>query len=89
MIDLNAIRSVARLEEIKADLVEFINHPQMKEVYLTQYEWSEDDYTADIEASSELLERVERRLKSLKDFEAKKDSPRCKKSETKASPLVE
>jgi len=92
MIDLNKIRSVKTLEEMKADLTEFLSNPDVKKVYLEDYEWGEEDYDADREQAEYVLEQVERRLKSLSRFNqrgAKQDSHCCKKSaptETTSAP---
>ncbi len=68
MIDLNKIRSVKVLEDIKRDLNSFLSNPQVPTVYVTELDWSEDDYEADKEMVLELLEKVEHRINSLSRF---------------------
>lgn len=68
MIDLNRIRSVKTLEEMKADLTEFLVNPEIKDVYVTDYGWSEDDYVADREQVEYMLDKVKYRLSSLIRF---------------------
>ncbi len=67
MIDLNRIRSLKTLENMKETLTEFIvfDPAVMKSVYIDDYKWSEDDYEADKDTATHLLELVERRIKSL------------------------
>jgi len=65
MINPNRIRSIEKLEEMKVDLVFFINDPSVEEVYLKDYEWEDDDLGEDRELAIDLLERIERRIKSL------------------------
>lgn len=67
MINLNRIRSIKVLEEMKRDLTEFITNPDVLPVYLTE-NCGEEDYEADKEQAIELLELVERRIKSLSRF---------------------
>ena len=64
--DLNKIRSLKTLEEMKKDLSEFlaIDRAVMVEVYNDQ-QWGEEDYEADKEEVIDVLEHVERRIKSL------------------------
>ena len=66
-IDLNKICSPKALEAMRKTLVDFITFDPaaIKAVYEEEYGWGEEDYEADIEESKELLERVERRMKSL------------------------
>lgn len=77
MIDLNKIRSLKTLEEMKSDLTQFLafDRAVMVEVYNDQ-EWSEDDYEADKEEVAELLEHVERRIKSLGNHVVRKQKVR-------------
>jgi hypothetical protein len=56
------------LESIKADLKEFLVHPDMARAYIEEFDWSQDDYEADREIVEELLEKVERRIVSLSNF---------------------
>ena len=67
MIDLNKIRSLKPLEEMKKDLTDFIGIDRaiMVQVYDEQYHWGEEDYEADLEQVQDLLEQVEKRIKSL------------------------
>lgn len=89
MIDLNRIRSIKVLEEMKRDLTEFITNPDVLAVYLAE-DCGEEDYEADKEQAAELLELVERRMKSLSRFlkgqEERSGSRQQKKLATKASP---
>lgn len=89
MIDLTRIRSIKALEVIKKDLTDFLADPDILKVYLEELEWGEEDYDADKEQATELLEKVERRIKSLKGLEAREGSRHCTKSETEASPLAQ
>lgn len=87
MIDLNRIRSLRTLEEMKKDLNEFLVNPDVRKVYLIDLEWSEDDYDADKEAVIELLEAIAKRERSLTNYlkvqPEKKDLP-PQKLETEA-----
>ena len=67
MIDLSKIRSIKTLESMRRDLSDFLNFDAatMKAVYVEEFEWSEDDYEADRDAATYLLEQVERRMRSL------------------------
>ena len=71
MIEVNPVRSVKILETMKKDLSAFLNNPVVLHVYLNEYDWGEEDYDADQEKAIELLEKVDRRIKSLSKFEAK------------------
>lgn len=66
-IDLNKIRSLKTLEAIRKPLIEFVAFDPaiMRAVYTEEFGWGEDDYEADKEQASDLLEQVERRMKSL------------------------
>ena len=75
MIDLNKIRDVKKLEEMKADLTEFLANPDVKKVYLEVWGWGEEDYDADREQAEYMLEQVERRLKSLSRFNQREAKP--------------
>lgn len=86
MIDLTRIRSIKALEVIKKDLTDFLADPDILKVYLEELDWGEEDYDADKEQVVYLLEKVERRIKSLKGLEAREGSPHCTKSETEATP---
>lgn len=65
MIDLTRIRSKNVLSKMKNDLDYFINEPIIKEIYLSDYNWNEDDYEADKEDAIYLLSKVEKRIESL------------------------
>jgi hypothetical protein len=67
MIELNRIRSLKTLEDLKKDLTEFINFDRvvLLAVYAEEYGWGEDDLDADLEQAAETLAQVERRAKSL------------------------
>lgn len=76
MINLNQIRSLEPLEEIKQNLTDFIKFDRevMVDLYLTQYGWGEEDYDADLEQVKELLEKVNKRIKSLGNYLAKQNT---------------
>lgn len=74
MINLNKIRTLKPLEEMKKDLVEFITNPDVPKVYVEEYHWGLDDYESDKEQAQGLLEKVERRIKSLSNYLCKKQS---------------
>jgi len=73
VIDLNRIRSLRTLEAIKKPLAEFIAFDPdiMKVVYTEDFGWGNEDYEADRERAIDLLERVERRTKSLEQYLAR------------------
>ena len=88
MINLNRIRSLQKLEDMKSDLKEFISNPIVKEIYIEDYNWGEEDYGDDVELATELLQQIERRIVSLTKFnqrEAQKDSHKLQKSVLEAS----
>ena len=70
MIDLNKIRSMAKLQEIKDAVLEFLNFPadEMLKAYVEDFQWCENDYLADKEDCQDLLEKVERRMASLEKY---------------------
>jgi hypothetical protein len=90
MIDVNKIRSLKTLEEIKRDLHEFLDNKDVLAVYLNEYDWSQDDYEADKEMVLELLEQVDRRIASLSNFlkgkSKKRGSPQSPEKETSKAP---
>jgi cellulose biosynthesis protein BcsQ len=90
MIDLNKIRSLKTLNEMKKDLKEFVTNPVILTVYIEDYGWGMEDYEADKEAAEELLEKIERRYLSLEKYlkgqTIKRISHRTPKSETEATP---
>ena len=87
--DLNKIRTLKPLEEMREDLKEFLSNPTVPEVYKEEYNSDQEDYESDKEKVISLLEKVERRIKSLDKFlkrgvnppVKKKGSLRCKKLE--------
>jgi hypothetical protein len=85
MIDVNKIRSLKTLESIKADLNEFLSHPDIPRAYVEEFDWSTDDYEADKETVLELLGKVERRIVSLSNFLTGK----AKKRGSRQSPQTE
>jgi hypothetical protein len=85
MIDLTRIRSVKTLEEMKRDLEEFMVNSAILTTYVEELDWSEDDLIADRETVSYLLEKLDRRIKSLTRLEEKEDSQRTQKSEPEVS----
>lgn len=76
MIDVNRIRNLATLEDIKVTLNEFLSHADIPKIYVEQYEWGLEDYEADREMAEELLEKVERRMKSLSNHLIKAQAKR-------------
>ena len=73
MVNLNRIRSLKTLEDMKRDLTEFINNPIMKELYKENAvdDGGEEQYEDDKEDAAELLEKVEHRMQSLGKFLAR------------------
>lgn len=90
MIDLSKIRSLKTLEEMKQDLNEFLVNPDVRTIYLEDYGWGEEDYESDRDEVTELLEKVERRIKSLDKYikgqATTQDSQPLPKSETEETP---
>jgi hypothetical protein len=70
MIELNRIRSMETLEELRKDLTDFINYDraELLKVYAAEYGWGEEDLDADLEKVSDLLSKVERRIVSLGNY---------------------
>ena len=66
MINLNRIRSVKTLEEMKQDLTDFLSNPEILNVYVEELDWDSEDYESDKEAVQYLLEQLEHRIVSLK-----------------------
>ena len=68
MIELNRIRSIKTLEELKKDLSDFINFDRvvLLEVYIDN-DKDEIDLDADLEEAAEVLDKVKYRIKSLGD----------------------
>lgn len=66
-IDLNKIRSLKALEAMRKTLADFVNFDPavIKAVYAEEYGWGDEDYDADKEQAADMLERVEKRMKSL------------------------
>lgn len=93
MIDLNKIRSIKTLENIQADLKAFLASEDVPNVYVTNLAWSLDDYEADKEMVMELLDRVDRRIRSLSNFlmgkSKKPDSQSSPETETVITPEVQ
>lgn len=87
MIDVQKIRSLKTLESIKATLNEFIalDRAVMVAVYEEEHGWGEEDYEADLEQVKDLLEKVERRHKSLSGHLARQKAKESKPQ--KASPV--
>lgn len=91
MIDLTRIRSIPKLEEMKEALEFFLREPIVRDIYLNDYQWGEEDFEADIESAQYMLEKVEARIKSLGRMKVnrpkgKRDLRRCKHSEPKEVP---
>jgi hypothetical protein len=79
MIDLSRIRTLKPLETIKKDLTEFLAFSPaiMIEVY-SDNNWGPEDYEADKEQVQELLDKVERRIKSLSNHLNKQSEIKAK-----------
>lgn len=75
MIELNKIRSMKTLETMKGILNEFLTFDRaaMLAAYEADFGWGVEDYEADKEQANDLLERVEKRMKSLGHHLAKGD----------------
>lgn len=86
MIDLNRIRSLKTLEGMKKDLSDFLAHPDMRAVYLEDLDWSEDDYEADREKVTELLDKVEKRIKSLGNYLKGQAKPQGSQGQSQSEP---
>jgi len=86
MVDLNKIRSLRTLEEIRKDLNDFLSNPMVPEIYKEDPEGEDDDYDADKEQVIELLEKVEHRIKSLGKFVARQNSVKTKNQKREQSP---
>ena len=65
MIDLNTIRDVKVLEEMKKDLTLFITDPIILEIYKEDYDFGEEDYKDDKDQALYLLDLVEKKIKLL------------------------
>lgn len=88
MIDLSKIRSIKTLEEMKKDLEFFINEPVIREIYIVDNEWGEDDLEADRDSAKELIDLIDKRVHSLNRIKinppkAKQEKRLYKKSEPK------
>ena len=81
MIDLNRIRSIKSLEEMKKDITEFINNPLMLEIYSNDISLGEDAYADDKEQAEQLLVKIEKRISSLSKFLQKEAKSQNKKKE--------
>ena len=75
MMDLNKIRSMKTLEVMRGVLNEFLTFDRtaMLEAYDADFGRGVEDYEADREQAQDLLERVEKRMKSLGHHLAKED----------------
>ena len=80
MIDLNTIRDVKVLEEMKKDLTLFITDPIILEIYKEDYDFGEEDYKDDKDQAEYLLGQVEKRIKGLNQSLSKRTANRNKKS---------
>jgi hypothetical protein len=94
MIDVNKIRSMKKLEELKRDLMEFVNFDRrvLTAVYNSEDIGDEDDLDADIDSACELLSKVKYRMKSLGRYLATADkngtrllSPRPQETEASSA----
>ncbi len=67
MIDLNKIHRMKTLDTVKKILTDFLGFDKatMLRVYEEDYGWGDEDYEADKESVTYLLEQVEHRMKSL------------------------
>lgn len=90
MIDVNKIRSLTTLEEMHRDLTEFMTNPAVAKAYVEDPAEGLVCYEDDKELVVELLEKVERRMKSLKMFltgqSKKRGSPKSPVSEPSTIP---
>ena len=80
MTDLNKIRNLKTLEEMRRDLNEFLTNPIIPEIYKEDPQGEDGDYEGDKEQVQELLLKVEHRIKSLGKFVARQNSIKPKKS---------
>ena len=66
MIDINKIRSIKALEELRTTLKDYLSNPEVPNIYLEQSEeWGKVDYESDKEDVINLLGQVELRIKLL------------------------
>ncbi len=83
MINLNRIRKLEKLDNLKKILTDFLNLDPIvaMEVYNDMYAWGDEDYDADKEVVKELLAKINKRYKSLKTYLDKQKSkePELKK----------
>ena len=86
MIDLTRIRSIKILEDMKKDCEFFFTDPIVKEIYLDDYKWGEEDLEADREDAAYLIERIDTRIKSLSKM---KEHPPKEKKYKKLEPVSE
>lgn len=90
MIDVNRIRSLKGLEKIRRDLEAFLENPDILRVYTEDFGWGIEDYEADKEFVTELLEKVNHRYASLSKFlkgqSKKSDQPQSPAQETTTVP---
>lgn len=90
MIDLSRIRSLKTLDEMTADLKEFITNPIMPVIYLEDYGWDQEDFDDDKELAIELMEKIAARRESLERYlkgpATKSGSRRKPKSEPTETP---
>lgn len=91
MIDVNKIRSVKALEGMKKILTEFVTFDKgvMLSVYAEDFGWGDEDYEADIDAATYLLELTEKRAKSLGRHVARVGKSASPKSLTPEVPVSE
>lgn len=96
MIDLNRIRSLKTLEEMKQILTDFISFDPtvIVSIYEEENDWGKVDYEADIEEAKEFLEHVEKRMKSLGNYlnnpnKDKKKKVKINKNKNAPKPVLE
>lgn len=70
------------LETMRNSLKEFIafDANNMRDVYIEEFGWGSEDYDADIEKATDLLEQVEWRMKSLGHYLATKGDKNASQS---------
>ena len=75
MMDLTRIRSLKTLETMKRNLSDFLTNTEVPNVYTEDLKWGIEDYEADVDAVKELLEAIEKRMKSLSKYLSKESFP--------------
>lgn len=84
-IDLTRIRSIKTLQGMKKDLEFFINEEEVKNIYLTEMDCSDDDLAADREDAEFLIEKINLRIKSLEHMNSNPSKEKAKQGKKKSS----